>query len=211
MPAGPVYDPQSPGLFVRGAWNLLEIQRGSEGTRDPRKKRAFRGRRDALTLRVPRFIEDPRYVFPPVNLVRRNDSPVAGTSGTITLNCLDSPARPWKLKVSPQTPLPDPGELMHFRLAPIEIPIPNDTVAETPRPGTSAEARTPLDPGAATADHAEQGPARTPATRTPLAESDSETLFLSAYETPETFSPSLLGSPSPKRFCGNHRRNLRFD
>ncbi|XP_033229265.1 stress response protein nst1-like [Belonocnema kinseyi] len=207
--SGPPYSSENSHPNIEGGWNLLEIRCGRDGTRDPRKRRPFKDRSIPVVLRLPRFCEEPRYVFPPVNIVRRDGSPAAESSQPIVVDCPSTPLCPWGLRVPPSTPLPAPGEFIRVNSIPVEIPDTPTVNAAVPDSDTEARDLHPV--SYTPVSRPDQAPFRTPPVPTCEEEPGSDTLLLSAFETPETFSPSLIGSPPAKRFCGSHRRNLDFD
>lgn len=188
----------------------MEIRRGRPGTRDPRRKSVVRTHASPWVLRLPSFVREPRYVFPPVEITYRPTSPTAGPSrALIVRDDFNSPPCPWELKLPPSIPLPPPRQFINIR-----VPLSSE-------PGVAEEAR-----GASPAVPEDSPVARRPelaqdSTPPPssslITEPDSgDTLYCCADETPEQFSPSPPSPPSPgpppaKRFKGNsHCRNLRF-
>lgn len=188
-PARP-YDPENAGLIEEGRWNLLDIRRGRSGTRDPRIRNAST-RRIPLSLRLPGFYEDARYVLPPTNITRRTHP--------VVVDCYNSPARPRGVLVPPTSPLPSPKSLLG-------IEAPSSGSPRTAEEFRSASPALPS-PGRIEEVHITRGTPRDEGSP------DSDILLLAATETPERFSPSLLASPprtSAPEGAVPFRRHLRF-
>lgn len=146
-----------------------------------------------LFLRVPRFTQDLRYVFPPVNLTCRDSSPVDGTSdSTSHINCFNSLACPHRLKFPPSVAPPTLEKFIQIWVLPS---------SRAPRFVKEARAISPARPGTQPWAHdAEEARNRTsvPLRSTEESGSSDDTLFLSADQTPETLSSSLFASPPLK-------------
>lgn len=173
------YDPNVPGVE---AYRLLEKKRSRFGIGDPRRRGPPRNRATPLSLRVPTFVKEGRYTFPPVRFTRPGATP---RSLPIVVDCPNSPPFPEPLRAPPSAPLPPPSEVV-ASASPIAGP---SRRPQDPRPSTPATDRV-TQPG--TPDRP-----------------DDDVLLLSAYDTPETFSPPPI-EPTPPSKDHTCRRLLRF-
>lgn len=163
------YDPNAPGVE---AHRLLEKKRGRPGSGDPRRRGPPRNRAAPLILRVPAFVQEGRYAFPPLRFTRPG---IAQHDPPIIVDCPNSPPLPAALRAPPSAPLPPPSEIAAV-CSPIAGPS-REAIILPPTPGTP---------------------------------DDDDVLLLSAYDTPELFSPSLTASTPPRGSAQPCRRNLRF-
>lgn len=206
-----VYDPANPEVRPDDAWHLVARERGPHGTRDPRTRRKRASRSNPLVLRLPKVFGEPRHIFPPRNITACEPQPTSsrGTVRDVTSEPRPStsrgsiatpPRRPWGLRLNPSTPLPLPRSL-----------FPTETTTKDSPPRDPSPILTPSVPlnislvAAATPVHVDVSSREE--------SNDDDVLFLAADGSPESFSPSLLGSPPAKRFRpvdGSYRRNL-FD
>lgn len=143
-----------------------------------------------MTLRVPRFIEEPRHVFPPVELSRQSLPGRATLDQPIVVDCFNSPPHPGHCWSHLHPLYRSPCSFIRF-LVPAILGSPHATEeARACSPARSKWAPSPPD-------------TRREPQETPRPQHEEETdgspdvdvLFLSADHTPKTFSPSLLSSP----------------
>lgn len=68
------YHPEVPALITERIWYLVAIEREPPGVRGPRPRKRGVACDAALSLQLPSFYGQPRYTFPPADIVRHHQT-----------------------------------------------------------------------------------------------------------------------------------------